>query len=67
MESSNRLFRKFPTPAWMNNANVRTAGVYLSGALVGHSHPAAWRFRKDQRSLLLYTTPYDLSTDTNQR
>ncbi|KAJ9663521.1 Vacuolar protein sorting-associated protein 68 [Neophaeococcomyces mojaviensis] len=30
---SNRLFRKFPTPAWMNNANVRTAGVYMSGAL----------------------------------
>lgn len=30
---SNRLFHKFPTPAWVNNANVRTGGVYLSGAM----------------------------------
>lgn len=31
--SSHRLFR-FPKPAWLNSANSRTAGVYLSGALV---------------------------------
>lgn len=30
--SSNRLFR-FQKPAWLNSANTRTAGVYLSGAL----------------------------------
>ncbi|PVH94587.1 UPF0220-domain-containing protein [Periconia macrospinosa] len=30
--SSNRLFR-FPKPAWFNNANGRTAGVYTAGAL----------------------------------
>lgn len=29
----NRLFRKFPMPTWINNANVRTASVYMSGAL----------------------------------
>jgi hypothetical protein len=33
MEGSHRLFR-FPKPAWMNNANTRTAGVYIAGALV---------------------------------
>ena len=36
---SNRLFHKFPTPAWVNNANVRTGGVYLSGAMVSHLLP----------------------------
>ncbi|KAI9718926.1 MAG: hypothetical protein M1812_003810 [Candelaria pacifica] len=30
--SESRLFR-FPKPQWMNSANTRTAGVYLSGAL----------------------------------
>ncbi|KAF1990131.1 vacuolar sorting protein-like protein Vps68 [Aulographum hederae CBS 113979] len=30
--STNRLFR-FPKPAWLNNANTRTAGVYAAGAL----------------------------------
>ncbi|KAF9732101.1 hypothetical protein PMIN06_002653 [Paraphaeosphaeria minitans] len=30
--SSHRLFR-FPKPAWLNNANTRTAGVYAAGAL----------------------------------
>lgn len=30
---SNNLFRKFPTPQWMNNATLRTSGVYLAGAL----------------------------------
>jgi hypothetical protein len=29
----NRLFR-FPRPAWLNNANTRTFGVYTAGALV---------------------------------
>ena len=29
----NRLF-KFPKPQWLNSANTRNAGVYLSGALV---------------------------------
>lgn len=28
-----RLF-KFPKPQWLNSANTRNAGVYLSGALV---------------------------------
>ena len=32
--ASDRLFR-FPKPAWLNNANTRTAGVYTAGALVG--------------------------------
>jgi len=32
MSTSHRLFR-FPTPAWLNSANTRTAGVYLAGAL----------------------------------
>jgi hypothetical protein len=32
--SAHRLFR-FPKPAWLNNANTRTAGVYTAGALVG--------------------------------
>lgn len=31
--SSNRLFR-FTKPEWLNNAAVRNAGVYTSGALV---------------------------------
>ncbi|KAF2711053.1 UPF0220-domain-containing protein [Pleomassaria siparia CBS 279.74] len=30
--STHRLFR-FPKPAWMNNANTRTFGVYTAGAL----------------------------------
>ncbi|KAK5944885.1 Vacuolar protein sorting-associated protein 68 [Knufia obscura] len=30
---SNRLFHKFPMPNWVNNANLRTGGVYLSGAM----------------------------------
>ncbi|EON61664.1 hypothetical protein W97_00880 [Coniosporium apollinis CBS 100218] len=30
--ASHRLFR-FPKPQWLNNANTRTAGVYLAGAL----------------------------------
>ena len=30
--SSHRLFR-FPKPAFLNSPNLRTAGVYLSGAL----------------------------------
>lgn len=30
----NRLFR-FPRPAWLNNANTRTFGVYTAGAMVG--------------------------------
>jgi len=33
METSQRLFR-FSKPAWLNSATTRTAGVYLSGALV---------------------------------
>lgn len=33
MSSEDRLFR-FPRPAWLNSANTRTAGVYLSGAIV---------------------------------
>jgi hypothetical protein len=37
MSTSHRLFR-FPTPAWLNSANTRTAGVYLAGALV-RLHP----------------------------
>lgn len=37
MESRERLFRiPFVRPEWLNNANVRTAGVYLAGALVRH-------------------------------
>jgi hypothetical protein len=36
--SSQRLFR-FPKPAWLNSATTRTAGVYLSGALVQAPHP----------------------------
>src|SRR5690242_17239131 len=31
---NNRLFRRIPIPAWINNSSVRTAGVYLSGAVV---------------------------------
>ncbi|EGP90452.1 unnamed protein product [Zymoseptoria tritici ST99CH_1A5] len=32
--SGDRLFRlRFPKPEWMNSANTRNAGVYLSGAL----------------------------------
>lgn len=31
--SSERLFR-FPKPEWLNSANIRNAGVYVSGALV---------------------------------
>ncbi|KAF2755623.1 UPF0220 domain protein [Pseudovirgaria hyperparasitica] len=30
--SEHRLFR-FPKPQWLNNANSRTAGVYIAGAL----------------------------------
>ena len=32
MSSSHRLFR-IPKPAWLSSPNLRTAGVYLSGAL----------------------------------
>ena len=38
MSSTNRLFR-FPTPAWLNSANTRTAGIYLAGALVYTNSP----------------------------
>lgn len=38
---SNNLFRKFPTPQWLNNQSVRNAGVYLGGALVSQL-PALW-------------------------
>jgi hypothetical protein len=38
MMEENRLFR-FPRPAWLNNANTRTAGVYAAGALVSSSSP----------------------------
>ncbi|KAI5302825.1 hypothetical protein KEM56_000319 [Ascosphaera pollenicola] len=31
-DSDTRLFR-FTKPQWLNNANVRTAGIYISGAL----------------------------------
>ena len=31
--SSHRLFR-FQKPEWLNSPNTRTAGVYISGALV---------------------------------
>ncbi|KAI5284328.1 hypothetical protein KEM54_001423 [Ascosphaera aggregata] len=31
-DSDTRLFR-FSKPQWLNNANVRTAGIYISGAL----------------------------------
>ena len=34
MMEENRVFR-FPKPAWLNNANTRTFGVYTAGALVG--------------------------------
>ncbi|KAF1827263.1 UPF0220-domain-containing protein [Dissoconium aciculare CBS 342.82] len=30
--SSERLFR-FPRPEWLNSANIRSAGIYFSGAL----------------------------------
>lgn len=33
MDSENRLWR-FQKPEWLNNSTVRTAGVYVSGALV---------------------------------
>jgi hypothetical protein len=33
MSTSERLFR-FPRPEWLNSANIRSAGIYLSGALV---------------------------------
>ena len=42
MESNrDRLFR-FARPEWLNNANVRTAGVYLAGALVRYSSLAGF-------------------------
>jgi len=39
MDSSrDRLFRlPFLRPEFLNNANVRTAGVYLAGALVSYT------------------------------
>jgi len=41
MDSSrDRLFRlPFVRPEFLNNANVRTAGVYLAGALVSYTLP----------------------------
>lgn len=33
MESETRLWR-FQKPEWLNNSTIRTAGVYVSGALV---------------------------------
>jgi hypothetical protein len=42
MSTSTRLFR-FPTPAWLNSANTRTAGVYLAGGLVCTIRPLLHR------------------------
>ncbi|KAI5295318.1 hypothetical protein KEM52_001739 [Ascosphaera acerosa] len=39
-EPGTRLFR-FSRPQWMNNANVRTAGIYTSGALVSSNAPTS--------------------------
>lgn len=34
---SNNLFRKFPTPQWLNNATVKSTGIYIAGGLVSYT------------------------------
>lgn len=41
-DDNNRLF-VFSRPHWLNNANTRTAGIYLSGALVRPCNPPSCR------------------------